>query len=259
RLAVRFLDNVIDVNSYPVPQIEDMAKGTRKIGLGVMGFADMLIRMDVPYGSEMSIKVAEGLMQFIKAGAWEASMELAGQRGAFPNIKGSVFNKPVRNATVTTIAPTGTLSIIAGVSSGIEPIFSLSYTREVLGKVEIHEFNQLFREAAVERNFYSDGLMEYVRKGGDIKDRVDVPQDIKRLFLTAFDISPERHAAMQAAFQRHTDNAVSKTINLAHEATPADVKRAYLKAYELGCKGVTVYRSGTRRGQTLSCKDTRYC
>jgi ribonucleoside-diphosphate reductase alpha chain len=263
RMGVRFLDNVIDINKYPVPDIELMAKGNRKVGLGVMGFADMLVRLKVPYASEKSFKIAEGLMQFIKESAWESSRELAAQRGPFPNITGSVFDKPgvrpVRNTTTTTIAPTGTLSIIAGCSSGIEPYFSLSYTRQVLDGLELPELNPLLKEMAKEEGFYSEDLMEFISKGGLVKDRPDVPEEVKKIFVTAFEISPEDHIRMQAAFQKHTDNAVSKTINLPPEATPEDVKNAYLLAYELGCKGVTVYRSGTRAGQVLTCKNTLYC
>jgi ribonucleoside-diphosphate reductase alpha chain len=263
RLALRFLDNVIDVNRYPVHDIEVMARGNRKVGLGVMGLADLLVRLGVPYDGERSLKIAEGLMQFIKACAWETSRELAAERGPFPNIKGSVFDRPgvvpVRNATTTTIAPTGTLSIIADCSSGIEPYYSLSYTRRVLGGVELYKLNPLFKEIAEEEGFFTEELMEYVAKGGSIKDRPEVPDEVKKLFVTAFEVSPENHIRMQAAFQKHTDNAVSKTINLPPGAAPADVREAYLKAYELGCKGVTVYRSGTRSGQVLSCKDTVYC
>jgi ribonucleoside-diphosphate reductase alpha chain len=263
RMGIRFLDNVIDMNKYPVPDIELMAKGNRKVGLGVMGFADMLVRLKVPYASEKSFKIAEGLMQFIKESAWESSRELAAERGPFPNILGSVFDKPgvrpVRNTTTTTIAPTGTLSIIAGCSSGIEPYFSLSYTRQVLDGLELPELNPLLKEVAGEEGFYSEDLMDFISKGGLVKDRPDVPDEVKKIFVTAFEISPEEHIRMQAAFQKHTDNAVSKTINLPPEATPQDVKNAYLLAYELGCKGVTVYRSGTRAGQVLTCKNTLYC
>jgi len=263
RMAVRFLDNVIDMNKYPLPAIERMAKGNRKIGLGVMGFADMLIKMRVPYDSDRALRIGEGLMQFIKGAAWETSRELAQERGVFPNIKGSIFDaagiKPVRNATTTTIAPTGTLSIITGCSSGIEPVYSMSYTRQVLNGLQLPELHPLLPEIAKEEGFYSDELMDYIAKGSSLNGRKDVPEHIKKFFITALQIPPEGHVKMQAAFQKHTDNAVSKTINFPHDAKPADIKNAYLLAYQLGCKGITVYRSGTRAEQVLTCKSTLYC
>lgn len=263
RLGVRFLDNVIDVNKYPLPQIEAITKGNRKIGLGIMGFADMLVRLRIPYDSEEALKIAEKIMSFINKTAWEASQELAEQRGAFPNIKGSVFDKPdikpVRNATTTTIAPTGTLSIIANCSSGIEPIYSLSYTREILEGQKLPELHPLLQEVAKEEGFFSNDLMDYISKGGNIDVRKDVPAHIKNVFKTAFQIPVETHIKMQAVFQKHTDNAVSKTINLPNDAKPDDVQNAFLLAYKLGCKGVTVYRSGTREKQVLTCKETLYC
>jgi len=263
RMAVRFLDNVIDMNKYPLPAIERMAKGNRKIGLGVMGFADMLIKMRVPYDSDRALRIGEGLMQFIKGAAWETSRELAQERGVFQNIKGSIFDaagiKPVRNATTTTIAPTGTLSIITGCSSGIEPVYSMSYTRQVLNGLQLPELHPLLPEIAKEEGFYSDELMDYIAKGSSLNGRQDVPEHIKKFFITAFQIPPEGHVKMQAAFQKHTDNAVSKTINFPHDAKPADIKNAYLLAYQLGCKGITVYRSGTRAEQVLTCKSTLYC
>jgi len=263
RLGVRFLDNVIDMNKYPLPAIERMAKGNRKIGLGVMGFADMLVKMKVPYNSENALRIGEGLMQFIKSVAWETSRELAEERGVFPNIQDSIFDKPgikpVRNATTTTVAPTGTLSIIAGCSSGIEPIYSLSYTRQVLNGLQLPELHPLLPEVAKQEDFYSDELMDYIAKGGALNQRRGVPEIIKKIFVTAFQIPPESHVKMQAVFQKHTDNAVSKTINFPPEATPEDVKKAYLLAYQLGCKGITVYRSGTRAEQVLTCKSTLYC
>jgi len=240
-----------------------MAKGNRKIGLGVMGFADLLVRLRTAYGSEESFSFADKLMESISRTAWDESRRLAALKGPFPNIKGSVFDKPgvtpVRNATTTTVAPTGTLSIIARCSSGIEPFFSLSYTRQVLNGVKIPEVNPLVEEVSREEGFYSPELVEYVSGGGDIKTRKDVPGEMKRIFLTAFDIPTEAHIRMQAEFQRHTDNAVSKTINLPPEARAEDVKKAYLLAYRLRCKGVTVYRSGTRAEQVLTCKSPLYC
>ncbi|MBI5643848.1 MAG: adenosylcobalamin-dependent ribonucleoside-diphosphate reductase [Deltaproteobacteria bacterium] len=263
RTSVRFLDNVIDMSRYPVPRIEEMAKGNRKIGLGLMGFADALTRLGIAYGSERSLEFAAGVMKFVQAVAWRTSRELADLRGAFPNFKDSIFDrvgaKGVRNATVTTVAPTGTLSIIAGCSSGIEPYYSLGYTRRVLGGAGLKELNPLFKEAAVDGGFYSDDLMEYVERGGDIKTRSDVPGEVKKIFVTSFDIPPEGHVRVQAAFQKYTDNAVSKTINLPPEASQKDVRKAYMLAFELGCKGVTVYRSGTREEQVFTCGNTPYC
>lgn len=263
RLGVRFLDDVIDACRYPLPRIEAMARGNRKIGLGVMGFADMLVRLRIPYGSHESLAVAEEVMGRISRTGWEESRALARERGPFPNIRGSVFDRPgaepVRNATVTTIAPTGTLSIIAGCSSGIEPIYSLSYTRQVLNGVEIPETNRLIAEVAKEEGFYSEGLIEHVARGGDLTDRDEVPERIRKVLATAYSIPAEAHIRMQAAFQRHTDNAVSKTINLPPGAGVEEVLAAYALAYALGCKGVTVYRAGTRAGQVLTCKDPLYC
>lgn len=262
-LCVRFLDDVIEACRYPVPEIEAMARGNRKIGLGVMGFADLLVRLRVRYGSDESFGVAEEVMKFINEKAWEASIKLATERGPFPNIKGSVFDRPgispVRNATVTTVAPTGTLSMIAGCSSGIEPFFSLSYTREVLGGERILEVNRLVEEVAGEEGFYSEGLLEHIAGGGALSERPEVPEGIRDIFVTAFEIPPEGHVRMQAAFQKHTDNAVSKTINLPPGASVDDVRKAYLLAWKLGCKGITVYRSGTRASQVLTCKDPLYC
>jgi ribonucleoside-diphosphate reductase alpha chain len=262
-IGVRFLDDAIDAGRYPIKEIEARARGTRKIGLGVMGFADMLARLRVAYGTEEGRMTAEVVMGRISEAAWEASCGLAAERGPFPNIKGSVFDRPdhrpARNATVTTVAPTGTLSIIAGCSSGIEPFYSLSYTRHVLNGEIIPELNPLIKEVALEEGFFSADLMDFIGRGGALSERPDVPERIKGLFRTAFEISPESHVRMQAAFQRHTDNAVSKTINLPPEAAPEDVRDAYLLAYRLGCKGVTVYRSGTRAEQVLTCRSPIYC
>ena len=261
--SVRFLDDVIEASRYPTPEIDAMARGNRKIGLGVMGFADLLVRLRVRYGSPESFEVAEEVMKFVWEEAWDASRLLAIERGPFPNIKGSVFDRqgalPVRNATVTTIAPTGTLSIIAGCSSGIEPFFSLSYTRQVLNGERIPEVNPLVAEVAKEEGFYSEGLIEHIAAGGAMSERKEVPERIRDVFVTAFDIPAEAHIKMQAAFQKHTDNAVSKTINLPPEASVSDVRKAFLLAWKLGCKGITVYRSGTRAGQVLTCRNPLYC
>ncbi len=263
RTSVHFLDNVIDMSRYPLDQIDRMAKGNRKIGLGVMGFADMLIRLGIPYDSEDALRTGEKIMKFIKEKGWKMSAELAIERGAFPNFPGSAYDLAggprLRNATVTTVAPTGTLSIIAGCSSGIEPLFALSYSRHVLGDVELPEVNEYFIEVAKKRGFYSDRLLMRVTAGESIQRMSDAPEDVRRLFVTAFDIAPAWHVRMQAAFQRHTDNAVSKTINFPAQATIEDVRKAFLLAYREGVKGITIFRSGSKSEQVLTCADPLYC
>jgi ribonucleoside-diphosphate reductase alpha chain len=255
RTAVHFLDNVIDVNKYPTIEIELMTKANRKIGLGVMGFADMLIALGIPYNSEKALKIAESIMKFISDEGRKASIELAKQRGPFPNFKGSRWEKEgyetMRNATVTTIAPTGTISIIAGCSSGIEPLFAVSFVRRVMEGTELMEVNQLFEKIAKERNFYSEELMKKIARIGSVQGIAEVPEDVQKLFVTAHDISPEWHVRMQAAFQKYTDNAVSKTVNLPSNATKEDVKKVFLLAYKLKCKGITVYRYGSKKEQVL--------
>ncbi len=255
RVAVRFLDNVIDMNVYPIKQIERMTKDNRKIGLGVMGFADMLIQLGIPYDSEEAIGIAERVMGFIRKIAYDESERLARERGPFPNIKKSIFygKRVLRNATLITVAPTGTLSIIAGCSSGIEPIFGIVYLRRVLDDEKLIEENRHFMEIAKNEGFYSDALMDEINRKGTICDIKGIPERIKRLFRTAVEISPEVHVRMQAAFQKYIDSAVSKTINLPEGATREDVRRCFLLAYELGCKGVTVFRSSSRAEQVLTC------
>jgi len=255
-LAVHFLDNVIEVNNYPLPQIDEMTRANRKVGLGVMGWADMLIMLGVAYGSDESVVLGEQVMKFINEEGHAASRELAKKRGAFPNFKGSIFDRPgadpIRNATVTTIAPTGTISIIANASSGVEPLFAVSYVRQVMDKNILVEVNPLFEKIAKAEGFYTEELMQRIAEHGTIHDISAIPEGIRDIFVTAHDISPEEHITMQAAFQRHTDNAVSKTVNFPNDATMEDVEKVYRLAYEANCKGVTIYRDGSRDEQVLS-------
>jgi ribonucleoside-diphosphate reductase alpha chain len=271
--AIRFLDNVIDMNAYPVPEIEAQTKLTRKVGLGLMGFADMLFQLGIPYDSEDALDLADRLMAFIRQHADAASERLAAERGVFPAWEGSIYGpdaskprpsgrgtpRPLRNSTRTTVAPTGTLSIIADCTGGIEPAFALAFTRshyldpkQPTVPVRLTEVNKVFEAACRERGAYSDDLVDYLAAGGNLHDRKDVPAGLKRLFVTSHDIAPVWHVRMQAAFQRHTDNAVSKTINFPRAATIADVAEAYMLAYREGCKGITIYRDGSRSGQVLS-------
>jgi len=256
RLAVRFLDNVVDANVYTLPKIEKMTKGNRKIGLGVMGFANMLIKMGIKYDTQEGLQTAEKLMKFINDEGKKMSVELGKEKGSFPNFKGSIWEKQfktLRNATVTTIAPTGTISIIAGCSQGIEPLFAIAYVREVaesLGR-SLVEVNSLFENIALKEGFYSEELIKKTSKKTSIQDVEEIPEHTRKLFVTAHDISAEWHVHMQATFQKYIDNAVSKTINFPNWATPNDIEKAYLLAYRLGCKGITVYRHGSREVQVL--------
>ncbi|MEM3617190.1 MAG: vitamin B12-dependent ribonucleotide reductase [Candidatus Bathyarchaeia archaeon] len=254
RNAVHFLDNVIDANKYPLREIERVTKANRKIGLGVMGFADMLIKLGIPYNSGQALELAEKLMKFIDEEAHKKSEEIAEERGSFPNFDKSIWKdkyRAMRNATVTTIAPTGSISIIAGCSSGIEPLFAISFIRNVLDGTRLFETNPLFEMVAKKRGFYDAHLLEEIAKTGSVQKIDKVPEDVKRVFVTALDIEPEWHVRMQAAFQKYTDNAVSKTVNMPYDATVDDIRKVFELAWKLKCKGVTVFRYGSKPEQVL--------
>jgi ribonucleoside-diphosphate reductase alpha chain len=257
-LAVHFLDNLIDVNKFPLPEIEKATKATRKIGLGVMGWSSLLIRLSIPYNSEEAVALAEKVMSFILDQANKKSLELGKAKGVFPAFKGSIYDRKdgttrMRNATLTTIAPTGTISIIAGpCSSGIEPLFALSYHRSVMDNDKLVEVEPLFEQVARERGFYSSQLMEKLAQGASIKDIKEIPEDVRRIFVTSHDIAPEWHVRMQAAFQKYVHNATSKTINFPHEATIEEVRKSYVLAFDSNCKGITIYRDRSREEQVLN-------
>ena len=255
-IAVHFLDNVIDMNRYPIPEIDRMTKKNRKIGLGLMGWADILAMLEIPYNSEEAIQLAEKLMKFVLEETRAASVELAKIRGNFPNFEGSIFPemgyKYMRNATTTTVAPTGTISIIADCSSGIEPYFAIAFYRNVLDNDKLVEMNSIYRDVAIREGFYSDELREEVAAKGMLNDIEGIPDKWKKIFVTSHDISPNWHIKMQAAFQKYIDNAVSKTVNFPNDATVNDVRNVYMAAYKLGCKGVTIYRDGSRNEQVLN-------
>ena len=262
RHAVHFLDNVIDMNKYPLPQIAKMAKGNRKIGLGVMGLAHFFIRLGIPYNSQKALEVSRGVMSFIQHQARERSMELGEERGVFQNFLNSVYSRSdmkLRNATITTIAPTGTLSLIADCSSGIEPLYGIQYTRRALDDLEFQILDPLFAEFGEKEGFLDPEILKSLSEGANLRGLSQVPQKIKEIFITTFEIQPVWHIKIQAVFQEYTDNAVSKTINFSQDATKEDVSEAFLMAYRERCKGITIYRSGSKAKQVLGCGTKQVC
>ena len=258
--AVHFLDNVIDINKYPLPEIHEITLKTRKIGLGVMGFADMLCKLGIPYNSDEAVTIAEKVMDYIHTQSKMASAELAKNRGSFPAFDKSIYKQKgieYRNATTTTIAPTGTLSIIAGTSSGIEPLYALSYIRKA-AEQEFIEVNPLFKAWVTEAGFHSNSFIQKISNAGSIQDIGEIPEEIRRIFVTAYDIGPEWHVKIQAAFQKYTDNAVSKTVNLRNEATIDQVKEVFKLAYKHKLKGITIYRDESKDEQVLNIGEHLY-
>jgi len=260
--SIHFLDNVIDMSNYPLHQIGEMVHNNRKIGLGVMGWADLLIMLGIPYDTQEAIELGERIMKFIADESKKMSQDLARDRGQFPNFEGSIYDKPgapkMRNATTNTIAPTGTISIIAGCSSGIEPLFAISYIRNVMDDNELIEVNPLFEQVARREGFYSEELMKKIAKTGGVQSLDEVPAKWQRVFVVSHDITPEWHLRMQATFQKYTDNAVSKTVNFSNNATTADIEKVYMLAYKLGCKGVTIYRDRSREIQVLNIEKVNH-
>jgi ribonucleoside-diphosphate reductase alpha chain len=260
RLTTRFLDNVIDMNNYPIPELDEMAKKTRKIGLGIMGFADVLYEMKIKYNSENGLKMAEKIMGFINSESYKMSTELAEERGTYPAWEGSDHQKEgrkMRNTCCTTIAPTGTIGMLAEASGGCEPTFAISYIKNVMDGTELIYTNRIFESVAKERGFYTPELMRKIAQKGTIQDFDKIPQDVKDVFVTAQDISPEWHVKMQAAFQKHVDSSISKTINFPGSATTKDIEKAYIMAWENGCKGITIYRDGSRDNQVLNIGEVK--
>lgn len=257
QICVHFLDNVIEASNFPLPAVEQITRGgNRKIGLGIMGFADALIKLSIPYNSEKALETAENIMKFIFEEARKASVKLANERGVFPNYKGSIYDKAggpkMRNATVVSIAPTGTISIIAGCSSGIEPLFALAFVRNIMEGTRLLEVNPVFEQIARQRGFHSPELMEKIARTGTLRGISGIPEDVRRVMVTDWDIDPEWHVRMQAIFQKYSDNSVSKTVNLSAESTPNDIRRVYKLAYDLKCKGITAYRYGSKKEQVLT-------
>ncbi len=263
RHAVWFLDHVIDMNQYPLPQISQMAKGNRKIGLGVMGLAHFLIRLGIPYHSQKALEVVKGIMSFIQYQAGEQSNELAEKRGVFPYFRNSLYDKEggmrVRNATLTSIAPTGTLSLLANCSSGIEPLFGIQYTRKALEDTEFEMVDPLFIEMGEKKGFLNQDTLKSLSEGASLQELPQIPEEVKELFITAFEIPPVWHIKIQAAFQEYTDNAVSKTINFPRGSAKEEVREAFLMAYQERCKGITIYRSGSKPDQVLTCGTKQVC
>jgi len=262
RTSIHFLDNVIDMSNYPLPQISEMVNNNRKIGLGLMGWADLLIKLGIPYDTQEAVELGEKVMKFISDESKKMSQDLATDRGQFPNFEDSIYDKPespkMRNATTNTIAPTGTISIIAGCSSGIEPLFAISYIRNVMDDNELIEGNPLFEEVARREGFYSEELMKKIAKTGGVQGLEEVPVKWQRVFVVSHDITPEWHLRMQASFQKYTDNAVSKTVNFPHNATTSDIESVYILASKLGCKGVTIYRDRSRETQVLNIEKVNH-
>ena len=258
RLSTRFLDDIIEINNYPLPEISEMCQGNRKIGLGIMGFADALFKLGVAYNSEDGVAWGERFMKFVNDESHAESEQLAEERGCFPNWEGSswdvVHHRKMRNACTTTVAPTGTISIIANCSGGVEPLFSLAFFRNVLNGQKLVEVNPIFKKEAQQRGFYSDEMMDRLASEGSLAHIKDIPEEVRKTFVCAHDITPEWHVRMQAAFQKHCDSSISKTTNFPHQAKAEDVRKIYDMAYELRCKGITVYRDGCRKGQPMALK-----